>query len=136
MKFYRILAISLLLTVCVACATNANTNETSNVTKAATSTKADTSNTEMVLINKEVQQPTKTDTDTEQVLVSKEVQRLAKTDISNKELGEKLVCKTVQKTGSRFKSKVCRTKKEVINERVAAQEEIDKIRRSTPITSN
>ena len=128
MKFYRISAISLLLTVCVACATNANTNETSNVTKAASS------DTDKALVSKDEQQHT--DSDTEQVLVSKEVQRLAKTDISNKELGEKLVCKTVQKTGSRFKSKVCRTKKEVINERVAAQEEIDKIRRSTPITSN
>ena len=111
MKFYRISAISLLLTVCVACATNENSNVTSNVTKA-------------------------TSYDSEKVLVSKEVQQLAKTDISNKELGEKLVCKTVQKTGSQFKTKVCRTKKEVKNERTVAQDELDKIRRGTPITSN
>ena len=103
MKFYRISAISLLLTVCVACATN--TSETSNVAKVASS-------------------------DTESVLVSKEVRLLAKTDISNKELGDQLVCTKVQKVGTKFSTKVCRTKTEVKLERERAQETMERARRT------
>jgi len=114
MNFFKVSQLLLASTLLFACASTENIDskiKESNVAKA-------------------------TNLESEQVVVSKEARDLARTDISSKKLGEKLVCTVERKTGTKFKTKVCRTKRQVEEERQRSREELERLQRGAPGSSD